>query len=276
MPDTTLFEKHTEIFIGDIGMYYCGKRIGTKNHIYGPEIRSHFLIVLVEKGNAVLYGNGNRNKILFKDKDMLVMFPGEKIFYKAQTDWSIKWIGISGNLAYDLFKMIGVTKEKPIFTPKNYEELSNIMTELYDIEYGNSMSVKCKIQSLIYSFFSVLLAEKDEKIFSDPINSALRIIEYNYNNDLNIKAIADSLFLDSAYFSRLFKIKMGTSPKKYILQTRIKKAKELLRDTNYHIKEISVTIGFKDPLYFSKIFYKAEGITPSKYRELYTNQNPSL
>lgn len=273
MPDTTLFEKHTEILNGDIGMYYCGKRIGTKNHVYGPEIRSHFLIVLVEKGSAVLYGNengnGNRNKILFKDKDMLVMFPGEKIFYQAQTDWTIKWIGISGKLAYDLFKMIGVTKERPIFTPKNYEELSNIMTELYDIEYDNSMFVKCKIQSLIYSFFSVLLAEKDEKIFSDPIDSALRIIEYNYNNDLNIKAIADSLFLDSAYFSRLFKIKVGISPKKYILQTRIKKAKELLRDTSYHIKEISVTIGFKDPLYFSKIFYKTEGITPSKYRAMH-------
>ena len=50
MYDNTMFEKHTEIFKGDIGMYYCGKRIGTKNHVYGPEIRSHFLFVLVEKG----------------------------------------------------------------------------------------------------------------------------------------------------------------------------------------------------------------------------------
>ena len=54
MADETLFEKHTEIFNGDMGMYYCGKRTGTKNHVYGPEIRSHFLIVLVEKGSAVL------------------------------------------------------------------------------------------------------------------------------------------------------------------------------------------------------------------------------
>ena len=80
MSDATLFEKHTEIFNGDIGMYYCGKRISTKNHIYGPEIRSHFLIVLVEKGNAVLYRD--ENEILFKDKDMLVMFPEKKFFIR--------------------------------------------------------------------------------------------------------------------------------------------------------------------------------------------------
>ena len=84
---------------------------------------------------------------------------------------------------------------------------------------------------------------------------------------MNIKSIADSLFLDNAYFSRLFKNKVGISPKKFIFQTRMEKAKELLRNTNHHIKEVSITVCFNDPLYFSKIFYKTEGITPSKYRE---------
>jgi len=271
MSDTTLFEKHTEIFNGDIGMYYCGKRIGTKNHIYGPEIRSHFLIVLVEKGNAVLYRD--ENEILFKDKDMLVMFPGEKIFYKAQTDWTIKWIGVSGNQVEDIFKTIGVTRENPIFTPKNFEEISNTMSQLYDTKYDSSMFSKYKVQSLVYSFFSIMLEGKSEKNSVDPIDSALRIIKYNYNNDLNIKAIADGLFLDNAYFSRLFKSKVGMPPKKFILQTRMEKAKELLENTNHCIKEISITVGFNDPLYFTRMFYKTEGITPSKYRKTHNKQN---
>ena len=84
MPDHTLFEKHTEGFSSDIGMYYCGKRVGTKHHVYGPEIRSHFLIVLVEKGSAVLYRD--QGSLSFQDHDMLVMFPREKIYYRAQTD----------------------------------------------------------------------------------------------------------------------------------------------------------------------------------------------
>ncbi|MBQ7039554.1 MAG: AraC family ligand binding domain-containing protein, partial [Clostridia bacterium] len=119
MYDETLFEKHTEIFSGDIGMYYCGKRVDTKNHVYGPEIRTHFLIVLVEKGTAVLYRD--EEKLRFKSGDVLVMFPGEKIFYKAQTDWSIKWVGVSGKQLEDTFKTMGVTREKPIFTLKKPE-----------------------------------------------------------------------------------------------------------------------------------------------------------
>ena len=271
MHDATLFEKHTEIFNGDIGMYYCGKRIGTKNHIYGPEIRSHFLIVLVEKGTAVLYRG--EKEFLFKDRDILVMFPGEKIFYKAQTNWTIQWIGVCGTQVEDVFQAIGVTREEPIFTPGQYEEISNVMSQLYDTEYDNSMFAKYKTQSLIYSFFSLLLKEKNEKLPFDPVNTALQIIKYNYNNNLNIKAIANSLFLDSAYFSRLFKSKVGLSPKQYILQTRIERAKELIITTNYHIKDISYTVGFNDSLYFSRIFYKTEGITPSGYREMHNKRN---
>ena len=265
MPDNTMFEKHTEIFNGDIGMYYCGKRIGTKNHVYGPEIRSHFLIVLVEKGTAVLYRN--EKEFLFKERDILVMFPGERIFYKAQTDWTIQWIGVYGNQVKDIFQTIGVTREKPIFTPEKYEQISSIMSQLYDTKCDSSMFSKYKVQSLVYSFFSFLLEEGCKKTPVDPVDSALRIIKYNYNNNLNVKSIADSLFLDNAYFSRLFKNKVGISPKKFILQTRIEKAKELLRNTDHNIKEISITIGFNDPLYFSKMFYQTEGITPSKYRK---------
>lgn len=267
MLDATFFEKHAEIFSGDIGMYYCGKRIGTKNHVYGPEIRSHFLIVLVEKGTAVLYRD--KSNILFKEKDIFVMFPGERIYYRAQTDWTIKWIGVSGNQVEDIFNMIGVTREKPIFTPKNFEEIQNVMSQLYDTKYDSSLFSKCKVQSLVYSFFSLLHEGCGEKNSVDPVESALRIIKYNYNNNLNIKAIADSLFLDSAYFSRLFKTKVGASPKQYILNLRMEKAKELLISSEHPIKEISITVGFNDAMYFSKLFYKTQGTTPSNYRELY-------
>lgn len=107
---------------------------------------------------------------------------------------------------------------------------------------------------------------KDPPKAPDPVRSALEIIKYNYNNDLNIKALSDSLFLDSAYFSRLFKKRTGMSPKQYLLKIRMERAKELLLTTDHSIKEIAATVGYNDPLYFSKLFYKAEGMAPSKYR----------
>lgn len=264
MTSKTLFEKHIEIFRSDIGMYYCGKRIASKNHSYGPEIRTHFLIVLVEDGNAVLYLEDR--KIPLKNGDMLIMFPNEKIYYKTQTDWTIKWIGISGTQLEDIFNSIGVTRKNPVFSPHKYDEILNVMTDIYDFSINTSLHTKFKVQSLLYDFFALLLEKSDKKSHTDPICAALEIIKYNFNNELNIKSISDSLFLDCSYFSRLFKKKVGISPKKYILQIRLEKAKELLCKTNYPIKDIAVTVGFNDPLYFSKIFFRLEGISPSDYR----------
>lgn len=266
MPDITLYERHAEIFNSDIGMYYCGQRVRSKGHVYGPQIRSHFLLVLVEKGNATLYGEHGDTE--FGDRDMLVMFPDEKIFYKTHTDWTIKWIGVSGTGAEEVFAKLGVTRENPVFKPENYEALSQIMSEIYQTSAASSLSAKYKIQSLLCEFFATLLSEADKKEVADHVTSALEIIRYNYNNELNIKNLADSLFLDSAYFSRLFKNRVGMSPKQYIQHIRLQKAKDLLENTDYSVKEIAITVGFADPLYFSKQFSKTENMTPTEFRKL--------
>ena len=94
MTDTTLFEKYSDAYTTDIGLCYCGKRVGTKNHVYGPEARSHYLLVLVEKGSAVLTAKGG--DIEFGSGELLIMFPGEAVHYRALTAWIIRWLGLSG------------------------------------------------------------------------------------------------------------------------------------------------------------------------------------
>jgi len=264
MEDNTLFEKVSEGFFSDIGMYYCGKRIGTKNHTYGPEIRSHFLLVLVEKGEAVLHAA--RGPIPFGSRDLLVMFPGEKIFYETRSDWTIRWIGVNGNGAEEIFADLGVTRAHPILRPARFEDLLTVISALYDISDTPTLSAKYHTQSLLFEFFSLLLDGKGKPTPSDPISSALEIIKYNYNNDLNITDLAGRLFLDSAYFSRLFRRRVGMSPKQYITHLRMETACNLLLTTSHSIKEIALTVGFRDPLYFSKLFLKTYAMTPSAYR----------
>lgn len=264
MFDETLFEKHTDPFSECLGMYYCGKRIKTRNHVYGPEIRSHFLIVFVNEGNAVLKSAGG--DIAMKKDNILVMFPGERIYYYALSDWSIQWIGVDGRVD-KLFENIGVTKEHPVFTPQNPKEISRILTDIYETQCEGSMFVTYKVQSLIYEFFAALAAAENERKICDPIASAIRTIEYNYNNHITVQGLADSLYLDTAYFSRLFKQKTGYSPKHYLLNVRLNRAKELLLHTEYPIREIAAATGFSDTLYFSKIFTRKEGVPPSLYRK---------
>ena len=70
------------------------------------------------------------------------------------------------------------------------------------------------------------------------------------------------------YFSRIFKEGTGENFIEYLTSVRMEKAKELLGNGEYSMKEIGVMVGFSDPNYFSRSFKKNVGVTPTEYKEL--------
>ena len=272
MRDTTLFEKHSAVFDSDIGLYYSGKRIKTKNHVYGPEIRMHFLFVLVEDGRAVLRSHGN---LCINTHDMLVMFPGERIHYEALTDWSIRWIGAASDELETSLGKIGVTRRNPIMSPKNFPVLAELASSIYEISDKTDLAGRYKCRALLNEFFANLFMSTDGENFIDPVKYAVGLMDYNYDREVSVEQIAAAVNTDSAYFSRLFKKTLGVSPKRYILNKRIAKARELLCIRSLSIKEIAVSVGYADPLYFCRIFKKSEGVSPSEYRARRTNDSES-
>ena len=265
MNDLTIFENLTDLHIkDDIGMYYCGKRIKTPNHVYGPEIRSHYLFVLVNSGKAVMLPH---KKIHFGEHDLLIMQPNEKIHYKALTDWSISWLGLYGKSVSEYMDLLKVTPQNPIIHISLYAELKAVMDKIYDASKDASLSSNLSIMGLIYEFFSILLknAQLDKK--NDLVKTALKLMDYNFCSDISVQKIASSLFVDPAYFSRKFTEKMNMSPKKYIIDKRIERAKELLSFTDASVYEISNSVGYDDQFYFCKIFRKYTNLTPSEYRK---------
>ena len=69
------------------------------------------------------------------------------------------------------------------------------------------------------------------------------------------------------HFLRSFHSVTGTSPQQYVLDLRMQAAKELLLDTDYPVERISAMIGIDDPLYFSRVFKKHQGVSPTAYRK---------
>ena len=263
--DQTMTEKSLFPFQPlDLGVYYCGERVKTKNHHYGPEIRSHFLVVFVEQGTAAV---SSPLKAKLNPHDLFVMFPGERVHYKALTDWSIRWMGICGDSVEPLLARCGITRKNPIYSVSRYTELSDLLASLLKLSDNPLESSQFKCQSLLYEFFSLLLQNVDASTVNAPVETAKHIIKYNYNTDLTLTKLAGILNLNATYLSRLFKEKTGLSPKQYILQIRIERAKEFLATTEYSIKEISNSVGFPDPLYFSRLFKKYEQCSPLEYRK---------
>lgn len=92
-------------------------------------------------------------------------------------------------------------------------------------------------------------------------------VENNYTFDISMQEVAEDMGYSDAYFSKLFKQYFNQNFTAYLTEYRIKKAKELLTDTNNSIKDISRMVGYEDSNYYAKIFKRIVGEIPSKFRE---------
>lgn len=98
------------------------------------------------------------------------------------------------------------------------------------------------------------------------MEKAGKYIEENISSDLSLEQIAEHLHISPSHLSRTFKKAADISLTDYINQVRIHKAKELLRSTDIYIYAISEMVGYHDATYFSSIFKKLTGVSPSEYR----------
>ena len=103
------------------------------------------------------------------------------------------------------------------------------------------------------------------------VSSSLAFINANIHKKIDLSALADSHFLSYVQFSRRFKNAVGTPPQDYITDMRMKKAKNMLSDTDLSIKEISAECGFANEYYFSGFFRKYQGLSPSEFRSVAKN-----
>lgn len=93
-----------------------------------------------------------------------------------------------------------------------------------------------------------------------------QIHEHYADSQLSLEQISAKLRLSPAYFSTLFKKEMGTSFTNYVTKVRMEKAAQLLRNSDDKTYQIAEKIGYADPNYFSYVFKRYFGITPSKFR----------
>lgn len=92
-----------------------------------------------------------------------------------------------------------------------------------------------------------------------------KYLEVHYTEDISLEDVASQANVSPQYFSKLIKKNTGFNFIDWLSMMRVKKAKELFNTTNLSIKEVCYMIGYKDPNYFSRIFKKRVGMTPSEY-----------
>ena len=94
-----------------------------------------------------------------------------------------------------------------------------------------------------------------------------KYIDQHYAEDVSIEQLVKQFYISPYHLSHMFKTKTGYSLKQYILRRRIGEAQMRLVHTEDSVQMISEAVGFEDPSYFSRIFSKYTGLTPSEYRK---------
>ncbi|MFK0525071.1 response regulator [Paenibacillus illinoisensis] len=115
--------------------------------------------------------------------------------------------------------------------------------------------------------------ERREQQGNTPIGEALAYIEAHLGEPMTMRELADSLHLNSSYFSVLFKEQVGLNFSEYLMRKRVQRAKELLVQTTMPISEIAESVGYQTDKYFIKVFKSLEGLSPSKYRHAVNERN---
>ncbi|OIJ21508.1 hypothetical protein BKP45_01700 [Anaerobacillus alkalidiazotrophicus] len=127
----------------------------------------------------------------------------------------------------------------------------------------------------------LLLANINKEICDEPIHenkrkikskvaSIIDFIDSNIHEDLTLSYVAGKTEISSYYLSKVFKKETGKNFVTYVTERKIEKAKELLRNVEIPIINISFELGYTEPSYFTKVFKKVEGMTPSQYRNKHT------
>jgi YesN/AraC family two-component response regulator len=98
------------------------------------------------------------------------------------------------------------------------------------------------------------------------VGKALAYIKANYAGDLNLRTVADEIYVSTWYLSKLLKKETGDNFINILNQIRVENAKKLLLDPKYKIYEIANAVGFTDVPYFTKTFKKVTGQTPMEYK----------
>ncbi len=168
---------------------------------------------------------------------------------------------------------VEVESESTLNTSFELSDQSNkycwLFTQIYDEYSAKNEGFEELISSYLKTLFLLLKRSYNEPCYEDMevFNRCLHYIHDHYLGDLNIGKLSSLAYVSPSYLNRIFKKQLGISPMHYVNYCRIENAKRLLRSSSYSITEIASNSGIKDQKYFSRIFRKFSGQSPSEYRK---------
>lgn len=264
---------YSDTAVNDIGLYCCGKRIQAQNHKFGPAARDYYWFIYMQSGSG--YYTMEDSTFRLKKNTMFVAYPNRRIHYHADegSEWSIRWVSLGSPMIGNYLNKMNVSPDNPLINVSTPTAVENTLETLFNTIPIHTVQSEFLSVSLVYNLLALLTeATLTANKGHDYITDAIFFMSHNYDRELTVKDVADSVNLERVYFSKLFHSKTGVTPIKWLTNHRMEKAASLLLHSGLKISEIARSVGYDDQLYFSRVFSMKFGKPPKAYRTEHTEK----
>ncbi len=242
-----------------------------QNHIERSEGYHWHQILYSAHGSGVLLFDGQSIAIGKGDYFFLPAFyPHE--YHKETEKWDVRWISFDGYACGKLLEQFGMTKP----AVAHFEEaatMQSIFDRMYTAQKTDRILCGYTCSGLVYDYiieFYRMMDTAENKLKQERIRlitPALNYIDENFRCDFPLTVPAELTGITPQHLCRIFKAVLNMRPNEYLTARRLLEAKNLLRNKELTISEVSAMSGFSDTGYFSTVFRKHEGLTPTQYRK---------
>lgn len=252
---------------------------------YYPQAISHemkrsdhddFILIYCAEGKGELTIEEKKKAI--KAGDLFVLPPNTPHTYRADKafPWTVYWCHFQGKNACDFFEYIYKDYTFPMLHYMTDIDLIQSFRALVDSVKNSSLLAELIHTSNLFRHILTKIAQLSRhKDLSEggstsnkvPISKIQRFMRSNIDKQLSLSELASLSHCSKFHFARQYLAATGKPPLKQFIEIKIEHASFLLEQTSLSISEIASQIGYDDALYFSRVFRRVRGISPSEYRK---------
>lgn len=264
-------DKSKPLIVTSCGTYRLYTR--PKLPTWRPRGRLDFQLLYIASGKAHFHFDGKDqivtagHMVLYRPKEP------QKYEYYGKDQTEVYWVHFTGGNVTNILRSYGLTDDKKVFycgSGLDYQNLFRTMInelQMCKENYAEMLEMYLRQIFIMLKRYFINNLKTNNAHVVEEIDKATLFFNEHYSENINIDEYAQNNHVSVSWFIRNFKQCTGSTPMQYILSKRIYNAEILLQDSTYNVTEIAQIVGYDNPLYFSRFFKKAKGLSPSEYRK---------
>lgn len=251
-------------------VYNAGFQKCSPGYSWGPGVRDHYLLHYIVSGRGRYVVQGRT--FVLKGGEAFLGWPEAELYYEADTGepWEYYWVGFSGPQAALLLGETAFTRSEPVVHVAAGERLRQGLLDVYKAR-GGDYAAAVRMAGYLQAALGLLMGDEGRKTgreaLTDYGRQGAQYLRQNYSRPIGVEELARETGISRSYLYRAFQAEYGCSPSAYLTEQRIQRACQLLAHSTLSIGTVAASVGYEDAFYFSRVFKKVMGLSPTAYRE---------